>query len=58
MVQIFTVLNTEQLKENVSYIFDAKVADIANLNTETPEFKKIIRPISTPVSVEFKSDER
>jgi cellulose biosynthesis protein BcsE len=49
---------TEQLKENVSYIFDAKVADIANLNTETPEFKKIIRPISTPVSVEFKSDER
>ncbi|MDI4654814.1 cellulose biosynthesis protein BcsE, partial [Pseudoalteromonas shioyasakiensis] len=45
---------TQQLQENVSYIFDTKTADIANLNTETPEFKKVIRPISEPIKVTLK----
>lgn len=48
---------TQQLKENVSYIFDAKASDIASLNTETPEFKKVIRPISKPVKVSLKSEQ-
>lgn len=47
---------TQQLQENVSYIFDTKTADIANLNTETPEFKKVIRPISEPVKVILKGE--
>ena len=38
---------TMQLKENVSYIFDAKAVDIATLNTATPEFKKVVRPFAT-----------
>lgn len=47
---------TQQLQENVSYIFDAKASDIASLNTETPEFKKVIRPISEPVKVTLKGE--
>lgn len=47
---------TQQLQENVSYIFDTKTADIANLNTETPEFKKVIRPISEPIKVTLKGE--
>ena len=48
---------TEQLKENVSYVFDAKTADISSLNKETPEFKKVIRPISKPVKVTLKGEQ-
>lgn len=47
---------TKQLQENESYIFDTKSADIANLNPETPEFKKVIRPISEPVKVTLKGE--
>ena len=46
---------TQQLQE-MGYIFDTKSADIANLNTETPEFKKVIRPISEPVKVTLKGE--
>ncbi|CAM3811387.1 MULTISPECIES: cellulose biosynthesis protein BcsE [Pseudoalteromonas] len=48
---------TMQLKENVSYIFDPKSADIATLNTAIPEFKKVIRPFATkyPMTLKDKS---
>ena len=45
---------TEELKENISYTFDAQLADMSILNTETPEFKKVIRPLATKCEMVLK----
>lgn len=47
---------TEQLKENVSYIFDGQIADVSALAIETAEFRKVERPISEPIKVMLKGE--
>ena len=47
---------TEQLKENVSYIFDGQISGVSALAIETSEFRKVERPISEPVKVILKGE--
>ena len=47
---------TEQLQENISYIFDGQTPDVATLSAETAEFRKVVRPVSMPIKVILKGE--
>ena len=47
---------TEQLQENISYIFDGLTPDVATLSAETAEFRKVVSPVSMPIKVILKGE--